>query len=509
MEARYSAPAGADDAGRGSDPDALRNGWHNKVSGFIALAKTQSAFFYEQLADSPDIPDSAPTLVPWSAYPKWITTVFDDFAGPPDEAPADAFAETLEPAGLYARTPTGKFDLSQWSTRIWDEYCEWATVRENNSIVAMQFAAEPPEYWETLFDEDPKLVVTLYCELLRTNAVQESDLRGAKLPGDIEHFGFRDGVSQVGPRGKIPAADNEFLTPRYFAEEDPAGLTMEKPGQPLLGPCQFVFGYPYSDPDNLTVPGKPTEGGECWMQNGSFLIYRRLRQDVAAFDVFDNYAAADLTTRLGRPVSGLEAKSLLVGSWPDGTPVLSSPQSPDPVAADDLRVNNFDYHVEVPALRVVGGTSSRELPSVSADPAGQRCPRFAHIRKVNPRDMPTDHAGLRATFQMLRRSIPFGPLYADDPSAERGLLFLAYMTSVELQFRLLTVQWMNNFSAPEANEPGHDMLVGRADSGQARHCTLKDAPGNPRVQLETTDRWVIPAGGLVLFSPAINLLASI
>ncbi len=337
-----------------------------------------------------------------------------------------------------------------------------------------------------------------------------TDQRGAKLPGDIEHFGFRDGVSQVGPRGRLSAAANDYLTPRYFAEGDPAGFVMSKPGQPLVWPGQFVFGYPNSDPDDLSVPGEVAEGGEIWMRNGSFLVYRRLRQDVAAFNAFGKRAAEDLTAGLGRPVADVEAKSLLVGRWPDGTPILPSPQGSDPLlAADDLRINNFDYRFDIPALSVIDGASVRELPAVPADRAGQRCPMFAHIRKVNPRGMPTDQAGLTATFQMLRRGIPFGPIYADGPQAERGLLFLAYMTSVERQFRLLTAQWMNNTAAPEVGEPGHDMLVGQAGAGHTRQCALKDALGNPRAQLTTTDRWVISTGGAVLFSPAIDLLASL
>ena len=337
-----------------------------------------------------------------------------------------------------------------------------------------------------------------------------SDQRGAKLPGDIEHFGFRDGISQVGPRGRLSAAANDYLTPRFFTEGDTVALTMAKPGQPLVWPGQFIFGYENSDPDSLAVPGDSAEGGEPWMRNGSFLVYRRLRQDVAAFRTFGASAAQALTASLGRAVGAEEAEALLVGRWADGTPLLPSPLSPDPaLAADDLRVNNFDYRTATPELTVVDGTATRTLPVVPADRAGQRCPMFAHVRKVNPRGMPTDQAGLTATFQMLRRGMPFGPLYADAPDAERGLLFLAYMSSVERQFRLLTAQWMNNPAAPEVGATGHDMLVGQADAGQPRQCTMKDALGNPKAALSTTERWVIPTGGAVLFALAIDTLAAL
>lgn len=337
-----------------------------------------------------------------------------------------------------------------------------------------------------------------------------SNQRGTKLPGDIEHFGFRDGISQVGPRGRLSAATNDYLTPRFFAEGDANALSFAKPGQPLAWPGQFVFGYANSDPDDLTVPGEPSEGGEAWMRNGSFLVYRRLRQDVVAFRAFGAATAQVLSAGLGRVVSSEEAEALLVGRWADGTPLLPSPQGPMPaLAADDFRVNNFDYRTATPELTVVDGTATRTVPAVPADRGGQRCPMFSHVRKVNPRGMPTDQAGLTATFQMLRRGMPFGPLYTNAPGAERGLLFLAYMTSVDRQFRLLTAQWMNNPAAPEVGATGHDMLVGQADAGQPRQCTLKDALGNPKAALSTTERWVIPTGGAVLFAPAIDTLAAL
>src|SRR5215213_8655740 len=43
--------------------------------------------------------------------------------------------------------------------------------------------------------------------------------RGDTLPGDLrghEHFGFKDGVSQPGVRGKLSAAAGDYITPRYI-----------------------------------------------------------------------------------------------------------------------------------------------------------------------------------------------------------------------------------------------------------------------------------------------------
>ena len=232
------------------------------------------------------------------------------------------------------------------------------------------------------------------------------------------------------------------------------------------------------------------------MKDGSFLVFRRLRQDVAAFRNFSLGAAATLSSGLARQVSQGEAEALLVGRWPDGTPLSASASGPNTaVSNDDKRVNNFCYGADTPAVTVSDGGTSRTLPPVPGDFFGQICLRFAHVRKVNARpEITTDQPGITARFQMLRRGVPFGSAFDTDPSAERGLLFLAYMTSVTEQFRLLNSQWMNNPLAPEPGGPGYYLLVGQHPTGGTRYCELKDVIGNLKARLEAQDVWVIPTG---------------
>ena len=245
------------------------------------------------------------------------------------------------------------------------------------------------------------------------------------------------------------------------------------------------------------------------MRNGSFLVFRRLRQDVAAFRAFGASAASTISAEIGRVVSTGEAEALIVGRWPDGTPLLADATGPNAtVSSDEMRINNFDYRTETPELTVLDQSAPRTIPAVNSDRRAQACPMFAHVRKVNARGMPTDQPGLTVSFQMMRRGIPYGPLQAAQPDKERGLLFMAYMTSVEKQFRLLNSQWMNNPLAPEVNAPGHDLLVGQALAGTARSCTLKDSLGNVKATLTTNTQWVIPTGGGVFFSPGLDLLNS-
>ena len=61
--------------------------------------------------------------------------------------------------------------------------------------------------------------------------------RGDTLPGDLrghEHFGFKDGISQPGVRGKLSAAPGDYITPRYIAAADDRRLYLAKPGQQLV-----------------------------------------------------------------------------------------------------------------------------------------------------------------------------------------------------------------------------------------------------------------------------------
>ena len=106
---------------------------------------------------------------------------------------------------------------------------------------------------------------------------------GANLPSDPdpdktlsghEHFGFLDGVSQPGLRGRLSDNLNDVLTPR----QNPNNRGQGKPGQDLLWPGEFVFGYPGQDAeaDDIAESGPLTAAGPRWARNGAFLVFRRL-----------------------------------------------------------------------------------------------------------------------------------------------------------------------------------------------------------------------------------------
>jgi Dyp-type peroxidase family len=371
---------------------------------------------------------------------------------------------------------------------------------------------------------------------------------GANLVGPLaghEHFGFLDGVSQPGIRGRVSSDDSDVLTLRQNPREpDDQG----KPGQDLLWPGEFIFGYegqdrnkPVEEPSDDPVTAGP--GLEVWAKNGSFLVFRRLRQDVGAFHTFLNEQAATL---------GLQPRELgakLVGRWASGAPILRTDAADDPsLGANDCANNDFEFFNADPVLADPNDPPPDTIPPVSAgivqcavpalfdpslgDQPGAVCPFAGHIRKAYPRDditsagagahTPEEQSELSErdtqTHRLLRRGIPFGPASPSTPDVpvqddlDRGLLFLAYQTSIVNQFEFVTKRWVNNPNASKAGA-GHDPIIGQNDSRtRVRRFTVTfmDAKGTQHSKmLNTRTDWVIPTGGGYFFAPSISALESL
>jgi Dyp-type peroxidase family len=330
------------------------------------------------------------------------------------------------------------------------------------------------------------------------------------LPGH-EHFGFKDGVSQPGIRGITPP--------------NPANPIQGQPGQDLLWPGEFVLGYPtqmgpatpaplppgppgygsgetpppISEAQVSNDPGPPATGGPAWTVDGSFLVFRRLRQDVAGFDEFVAASAGS------EGVSGGLIGAKLVGRYKSGCPLEHTPDEPpalDPQVADpsigdpsllsDAKVNDFAY-----------GT----------DPDGAIVPRAAHVRKVNPRDEPTPGGGAPDTLRhrLLRRGVAYGaPFDQGAPSGspqagdarfphDRGLLFLCYQSSLERQFEFVQRLWVNNPNFPRPGD-GQDPII--AQLAQPRSFSV---PGLAQPEL-SIPQFVATTGGEYFFAPSISAI---
>jgi Dyp-type peroxidase family len=338
--------------------------------------------------------------------------------------------------------------------------------------------------------------------------------KGATLPDSLrghEHFGFLDGVSQPGIRG---ASDKtgELVTPK----QNPADPTQGKPGQDRLWPGEFVFGYPGQDPKNANKRGRITMEGPEWARNGSFLVFRRLRQDVGAFHDFLKREG----NRLNLGPARFGAKC--VGRWASGAPIERAVLEDNPkMSRDDCANNAFNFQEgTIPKPPVAGSGQCRDnFPDSLANPdsEGLVCPFAGHIRKAYPRDDVSKNPKAEfspneadtETHRLLRRGIPFGDPF--DPTVipddgNRGLLFLAYQTSIVDQFEFVTKNWVNN---PNFKDPGsgHDPILGQSNKNGSRErsVTLKLDNGEEHTVRIPKD-FVIPTGGGYYFAPSISAL---
>jgi Dyp-type peroxidase family len=344
---------------------------------------------------------------------------------------------------------------------------------------------------------------------------------GATLPGTLtghEHFGFRDGISQPGIRGRL--RDGSFLTPRQNPRNDDQG----KPGQDLLWPGEFVFGYPGQDADrDVPEPGEdplenPKRAAPPWAKNGSFLVFRRLRQDVGLFHRFLNATAK----RLGVSPDLLGAR--LVGRWTSGAPTVIAANDDDfKLADDDCRNNNFEFDADEPddskpTTHPQTAQDCHHVPEETPnDPQGLHCPFAGHIRKAYPRNdrsKSVRQLGEKSTqtHRLLRRGIPFGEVSASTFSApaedtvDRGLLFLAYQVSIVDQFEFVTQNWVNNADF-KVKGAGFDPIIGQNDQpkDKRKRAFAVNLPKG-RQTITSHEEWVIPTGGGYFFAPSIDAL---
>jgi Dyp-type peroxidase family len=299
-----------------------------------------------------------------------------------------------------------------------------------------------------------------------------------------EHFGFLDGVSQPGIRGLTPISD-----PVRRPNE---GL----PGQALIWPGEFVFGYPGQNQTDLVKPGKPPDMAEPWMRNGSYMVFRRLEQKVPEFRRF----VAEQAARLGMGPQLLAAR--MVGRWRSGAPMELAPLRDNPrLGRDTNRRNDFDF---------------------ANDRFQRKCPYAAHIRKAYPRD---DIALAEAQrHRIIRAGIPFGPEVEPGETTtrhSRGLMFVCYQTSIERQFEYIQRNYANNPDFVSGKErpgggglvvPGFDPIIGQAPGNGPRDM---DEPypnyptGNRRTTLAIPQEFVVLTAAAYFFMPSITALRTV
>jgi cytochrome P450/deferrochelatase/peroxidase EfeB len=287
----------------------------------------------------------------------------------------------------------------------------------------------------------------------------------------VEHFGFRDGISQ-------PWIDFGMADANGLSHPAPGGGTPRQNGQwAPLAAGEFLLGYP--DEDGLIQPWPCNRRLQC---GSMYMVFRKLEQDVIGFRNFLRDASPDPAA------SGLLAAQMF-GRWPDGTPLVQSPNGPDDRTPRDPNrpINDFRYERD--------------------DPDGGRCPIGAHIRRSNPRDTRGRNESRR--HRLLRRGITYGgPILPQDSLGDgrrRGVLFVALNARIDQQFEFVQSRWLNTGELVGQVGAGRDP-INATNEGQ-----LSDsfwAPSRPAPVTNLT-RFVTMRGGDYFFVPGLEALSGL
>lgn len=226
--------------------------------------------------------------------------------------------------------------------------------------------------------------------------------------------------------------------------------------------------------------------------HGSYVVYRKLEQNVQAFQQTEAALARGLR-KLGLAADASLAGAMLVGRFADGTPLVLQ----DHAGRGEAVPNDFDF---------------------AGDPQGLKCPFHAHIRKANPRGDTVREFGIDAAAErarlMVRRGMPYGERrqdahmrFSDAPTHGVGLLFMACQASIVEQFEFAQANRAND-EGFVLGHTGIDPLAGQGGAIRHRH---RAGWGDPQAQTlaQRTAGFVTLKGGEYFFAPSIAFFKSL
>lgn len=283
----------------------------------------------------------------------------------------------------------------------------------------------------------------------------------------VDHFGFVDGISQPVVGGKPSKSKWDDRVSRG----------------------ELLVGYENDRGD----PPFPESARGSLLDNGTFLVVRKLKQDVNALRSFLKASAGVLAKDdlLANAEDDLLAK--MMGRTLDGDP-LADPGHPwRPTEREGH--NDFDYET---------------------DKVGDGCPFHAHIRRGNPRTFLEPNPAQESQEgpkksrvpRIARRGMSYGPRPTKEPdNEERGLVFLAYNASIAEQFEVIQ-RWMTGGNSTGVFSGQRDPFLGVPETGDPRTFRFLHHDEVKRVDLEqrqlVTLQW-----GMYLFVPSIAALKTI
>jgi len=272
----------------------------------------------------------------------------------------------------------------------------------------------------------------------------------------VEHFGFVDGISQP-LFFKSDIQKDNVKNPKWPSRARP-GLVLAK---------------------DSAVQNKKAYG--------SFLVYRKLKQDVKGFNL-----KIDELSKVLIPQDKDRAGALVIGRFKDGTPI----QEKKAKAGEAPPPNDFNYD-----------GNEENFSSGRNDPS--KCPFHSHIRKTNPRGShPLGYTQERER-RIARRGIPFGKDSENEPV---GLLFLCFQSDIEKQFEYMQRTWCNDDPDETFDARGLDPLVSQGKPREKNGEQVWPVKWGIQKQVRQDfpfSGFVELAGGEYFFAPSIGFLKNI
>jgi Dyp-type peroxidase family len=329
-------------------------------------------------------------------------------------------------------------------------------------------------------------------------------------PTNKEHFGYSDGISNPYFKGAETHSSNVIGGGKRVFGRD---IEREEGWQPLE-PGEFILGH---KDEAFELPAAPS----TWplSDNGTFLVYRKLHQNVGSFDRYLDAVGSEYP-------DGKEALAAkLAGRWRNGAPATTFRSESEATAFatqwDEARVAVMQ--AKVPAEREARKAEFAQLNAKFAafdyrdDMQGGGCPVGAHVRRMQPRV--ALEFGLDGAFQcpdalsnrrrFIRRGLPYGDAQTKrEDDGDHGIVFMAIGVDIERQFEFVQQQWANygnDFRLGNDKDP----LIGNhgADEGDGM-MTIQTDPSDPRPPFfcSKLPRFVETRGGDYFFVPSLTAL---
>jgi deferrochelatase/peroxidase EfeB len=294
-----------------------------------------------------------------------------------------------------------------------------------------------------------------------------------------EHFGFADGMSQPIPFGDAvvpPTRDPMHGVPLGDILLGFTNSHNEIAASPIAPPLDHA-------PDTGLRPHALADGFLDLGLDGSYMVVRELKQDVAKFWNSLDSDAAYVRER--------------------------DPQNSAHVTADWLAERAVGRNRDGALLCPAGSlpTGDNDFAFFDRDPHGHGCPVGSHVRRANPRDGLAPDASQKATLlqaannhRMLRRGRKYGATIADprkDDGVDRGLLFICLNTDIGRQFEFVQQTWLLNRNFATLYDETDPLL------GPKGTMTVRDGTLRRRLNVDT---YIQMVGGDYFFLPSMAAL---